>query len=80
MQNPILQILSGNKIQNQNSLLGRIQMAKSLLAGKDPNQVYRQLINSNPEFKKFVQDNNNKTIEEIAMEYNINLDILKKLI
>lgn len=32
---------------------------------------------SNPHFSQFVKENENKTIEEIAMEYDIRLELIK---
>lgn len=80
MQNPILQMLSGNRLQNQNSMSSRIQLAKDIVAGKDPNQVCNMLMKSNPQFKKFIEENEKKSIKEIAMEYDLDLDMIKKFI
>lgn len=73
MQNPILQMLN---VSNQmNSKLNAI---KSIIAGKNPEDLYKTMIETNPQFRQFVKDNENKTIEEIAMSYDIDLNLLKK--
>lgn len=66
-------MLSGN-----NPMMQRAQMIKNALSGKNPDDVYNQLYNTNPQFQKFVNDTKGKTIEDIAMEYDIDLDILKQ--
>jgi len=53
-------------------------MIKNLMNGKNPNELYNSMLNSNPQFKKFVQDNEGKTVEEIAMAYDIDMNILKQ--
>lgn len=40
------------------------------------NNLYHSML-ENAEFKKFVKENENKTIEEIAMEYDIKLELIK---
>lgn len=35
------------------------------------------LMLENPQFSKFVKENENKTIEEIMMDYDINIDFIK---
>ena len=53
-------------------------MIKSVISNKNPHELYQQMYNNNPQFKKFVKDNENRTIEDIAMEYDIDLNILKQ--
>lgn len=60
---------------NQINLLNRIS---SLVMGKNPEELYKTMLESNPQFRKFVNDNKDKTIEEIAMSYDIDLNLIKK--
>lgn len=48
------------------------------MTGKNPNELYSQMLKTNPDFKKFVEDNENKTIEQIALDYDIDLSMLKR--
>lgn len=73
MQNPILQMLNAS-----NQMNSKINTIKSIIAGKKPEDLYKTMIETNPQFKQFVKDNENKTIEEIAMSYDIDLNLLKK--
>lgn len=77
MLNPILQMLNGNQ-QNQNNISQRLIAAKSILSGKDPNAVFNSLMQTNPQFQKFVKENEGKTIEDMALEYDIDLNLLKQ--
>lgn len=49
-----------------------------VMSGKNPQDVYNFMMQTNPQFKKFVEDNKDKTIEDIALAYDIDLDIIKK--
>lgn len=48
-----------------------------MLAGKNPDDLYRELIQNNPQFRQFVEQNKGKTIEQIAQENGINPNFLK---
>lgn len=39
--------------------------------------IYDTMQRTNPEFKSFLAENENKTIEDIAMEFDIDLEVLK---
>lgn len=66
-------------LQNSNSknILSQIQSIKSMLAGKNPDEFYNQLMQDNPQFKKFVEDNKGKSPEQIARENGIDFNLLK---
>lgn len=57
-----------------------INQMKMFLAGKNSNEVYNNMLQNNPEFRKFVNDTKGKSIEDIALEYDIDLNILKQLL
>lgn len=40
------------------------------------NDMYYSMLN-NPYFKNFVKNNKNKSIEEIAIEYDIKIELIK---
>lgn len=37
----------------------------------DPNGVYERMMKTNPDFRKFVEDNKHKTTEELIKEHNL---------
>lgn len=76
MQNPILQMLNGNSQPNQ--MISKLQQFKSLMSGKNPQDVYNYMLQNNPQFKKFIEDNKGKSLEDIALAYDIDLNLIKK--
>lgn len=38
---------------------------------RDPSAAYEEMMENNPEFRKFVEENKHKSIEQIAMDYNV---------
>ena len=65
-------ILRGN---SQNSLLKKIDTVRRL-AGGDPQAAYNQLLESNPKFKKFIEDNQGKTPEQVAQENGLDYSVI----
>ena len=47
---------------------------------RNPNEVYEEMMNSNPDFRKFVEENKNKSIQQIASDYNVDPNLLKQFI
>lgn len=67
MVNPILEILNRNKATS------------SMPMPSNPNELFNNLIQTNPQFAKFVDENKHRTPEEIAKAYGVNPTILKHL-
>ena len=71
--NPILSML-----QNSNgNLLSQIASIKNMLNGKNTDDIYTELMNNNPQFKAFVKANEGKSVEQIARENGIDINLLK---
>lgn len=64
--NPLASMMNNGP---QNPITNVLQMLK---AG-DPNQIAARLMQSNPQFKQFVEANKGKTPEQVASEHGINL-------
>lgn len=56
----------------------KMQMLQSMLAGRDPQAMFNELIRTNPKFRDFVSENMNKTPQEIASRYGIDLNKMMK--
>lgn len=39
----------------------------------DPDRVYQEMMENNEEFRKFVEENKNKSTEQLIAESNINI-------
>lgn len=63
--------------QNQN-LLSQIQSINNMLNGKNPDELFKQLMQNNPQFRQFYESNKDKTPEQIAKENGIDLTNLLK--
>lgn len=68
MLNPILQML--NKPRT-NHIADVVKMVKS-----NPQEMFNSMMQSNPQFAEFVKANQNKTPQEIAQAYGIDLDAI----
>lgn len=68
--NPILQAMIG---KSSNNLLNQ------LASVKNPNAMFNQLMNTNPQFRQFVDANRNKSPEQIAQDYGVDISQLKGL-
>jgi len=57
----------------------QLSMFKNLI-NKKPQDVFSYLIQNNPQFKDFVDKNKDKTIEDIALDYDIDISMLKQFL
>ncbi len=62
---------------NQNNLLSQIQQIKNMISGKNPDELYNELMKNNQQFREFVQNNQGKSAEQIARENGIDLSFMK---
>ena len=75
--NPILNMMMGS---NANNALNQAMQLKQLLQGGNPNVIYQQMLNSNPQFRQFVSDNQGKSPDQIAQAYGIDPNTIKQLL
>lgn len=72
--NPILAMLQKPQTNN---LLSQISQIKNMVAGKNPDAMFSDLYNNNPQFRQFVDANKGKSPEQIAQENGIDINLLK---
>ena len=72
--NPILSVLNQ---PNSRNLLSQIN---GLLSGKNPDAVFSDLLQNNPQFRSFVEQNKGKTPEQIASENGLNIEQIKAML
>lgn len=53
---------------------------KSFLNGRAPEEAYQSLMHSNQQFADFVNKNNGKSVEQIAKEYGLDINLLRQLL
>lgn len=71
--NPILSMLQNSDSGN---LLSQIVQIKNMLSGKNPDDLYNQMMENNPQFRQFIEANKGKSVEQIAKENGINPQLL----
>lgn len=72
--NPILQSLATKRMSNQNNIMGLVASLKN----GNPDAMFAQMMNTNPQFKAFVENNKGKTPEQIARENGIDTSVLSQ--
>ena len=82
--NPILQMLNGasrapTPQNNPMAMRGQIRQTMSMLRGQDPRQVALQMAQRNPQFAAFMQQNQGKSVDQIAAENGIDMDFVREL-
>lgn len=65
---------------NGNNQLGSMMNIMNILKNGNPNAIYNQMINSNPQFRSFVDQNKGKSPEQIAEEYGIDFNQIKSFL
>lgn len=76
MGNPIMKMLNNriNPVNNGNSIANLIKT----LSSQNPDQIFAYMLKTNPKFAEFVDANKGKSIEQMASDYNIDLNAIKQ--
>lgn len=80
--NPLMQAMAGAPAANpgpngQNPMASLGNIAR-MLRSNNPEQVARNLMQQNPQFRAFVQANQGKSPEQVAREHGVDLSALMK--
>lgn len=70
--NPILQMLQQKPMNNMMSLISAVK--------GNPEGMFNSMMQNNPQFRKFIKDNEGKSIQDIAMQYGIDINTLNNLL
>lgn len=73
--NPLFQAMSGGLTGGNNQIATLMQM----LRGGNPEQIAQQMMQSNPRFKQFIEQNKGKTPEQVAREHGFDIEQVKQL-
>lgn len=52
----------------------------NMIQGKNPQAVYNMMMQSNPQFAQFVNQNQGKSLEQIAKDYGVDFNLIKQFI
>lgn len=77
MTNPILSKL--NQVSPQMAQMTNIVNLKNMISG-NPAQMAQTLLNSNPQFRQFYEQNKGKSPQEIASNYGIDYNSLLQIL
>lgn len=71
--NPLFQAMNGGNMGKMQQIAGVMQMLKS----GNPEQIAQQMMQSNPQFRQFMEANKGKSPEQVAKENGIDLSQFK---
>ena len=75
--NPLMMAMQGaNSPMNK---MGQVANILKMLRSGNPEQIAQQMMQTNPQFRKFVEANKGKTPEQVAREYGVDLNQLKSM-
>lgn len=73
--NPLMMAMQGAN-SNMNKM-GQVANLMKMLRSGNPEQIARQMMQNNPQFRQFVEQNKGKTPEQVAQEHGIDLNQFK---
>lgn len=68
--NPLMQAMQINPMNK----MGQVANMMMVLRSGNPEQIAQQMMQSNPQFRQFVEANKGKTPQQVAKEYGIDLN------
>ena len=75
--NPLMMAMQGaNSPMNK---MGQVANLMKMLRSGNPDQIAQQMMQSNPQFRQFVEANRGKTPEQVAREHGIDLNQIKSM-
>ena len=80
----MLDMLSGASQQatpqnNPLAMMGQLKQMVGMIRGQDPRQVAQLMAQRNPQFAKFLRQNQGKSPEQIAADYGIDMSLVRDL-
>lgn len=72
--NPLMMAMQGGN----NKMAQAMQVMKMLRSG-NPEQIAQQMMQNNPQFRRFVEQNKGKTPEQVAREYGVDINQIKSM-
>lgn len=74
--NPLMMAMNGN---NPMSKMGQIANVMRMLKSGNPDEIGRQMMQNNPQFRQFMEQNRGKTPEQVAKENGIDFNQFKNM-
>ena len=73
--NPLMVAMQG--ANNPMNKMRQVANLMKMLRNGNPDQIAQQMMQSNPQFRQFVEQNKGKTPEQVAQEHGIDLNQFK---
>lgn len=75
--NPLMMAMQGaNSPANK---MGQVANLMKMLRSGNPEMIAQQMMQSNPQFRQFVEQNKGKTPEQVAREYGVDINQIKSM-
>lgn len=75
--NPLMMAMQGASAPANK--MGQVANLMKMLQSGNPEQIAQQMIQNNPQFRQFVEQNKGKTPEQVARENGIDLSQFKNM-
>lgn len=75
--NPLMMAMQG--ASTPTNKIGQVASLMKMLQSGNPEQAFQQMMQQNPQFRQFVEQNKGKTPEQVAREHGIDLSQLKNM-
>lgn len=75
--NPLMMAMQG--ANNPMNKMGQVANILKMLRSGNPDQIAQQMMQNNPQFRKFVEANKGKTPDQVAREHGIDLSQFKSM-
>lgn len=73
--NPLMMAMQGASAPANK--MGQVASLMKMLQSGNPEQIAQQMMQNNPQFRQFVEQNKGKTPEQVAKEHGVDLNQLK---
>lgn len=75
--NPLMMAMQGASAPANK--MGQVASLMKVLQSGNPERVFQQMMQNNPQFRQFVEQNKGKTPEQVARENGIDLNQFKNM-
>lgn len=76
--NPLMQMMGPvNKMQK---MMQTVSNLRRMMTGHDPNAMMQAMAQQNPQFAKFLRDNQGKSPEQIAADYGLDWSMVQSML
>lgn len=75
--NPLMMAMQGTSTPMNK--MGQVANVMKMLRSGNPEQIAHQMMQSNPQFRQFMESNKGKTPDQVAREHGFDLSQLKSM-